>query len=71
VLAVPGAALVERAGRTVGFVVRAERARLTTVEPGARYGGAVEIRSGLQDGDVVVLEPPAKMRDGSRVKPKS
>jgi HlyD family secretion protein len=71
VLAVPVAALVERDGHTVAFVVRAERTRLTAVEPGTRYGGTMEIRSGLQDGDVVVVDPPAALRDGSRVKPKS
>jgi RND family efflux transporter MFP subunit len=69
VLAVPAAALAERDGRTVAFVVRAGRAALAAVEVGARYGGAVEIRSGLREGEIVVLDPPSRLRDGGRVQP--
>jgi RND family efflux transporter MFP subunit len=69
VLAVPAAALAERDGRTVVFTVREGRAVLASVEVGARYGGAVEIRGGLREGEVVVLDPPSRLRDGGRVQP--
>ena len=71
VLAVPAAALVDRDGRTVAFVLRDERVRMTPVDTGSRYGGSTEVRGGLEDGDIVVLDPPEKLRDGGRVKLKS
>lgn len=71
VLAVPATALVEREGRTVAVVIRGERARIVPVDAGIRIGGMVEIRRGLADSDIVALDPPAGLRDGSRIKPKS
>jgi RND family efflux transporter MFP subunit len=71
VLTVPASALVERDGSQVAFVVHGERVQRAPVEAGERYGGAVEVRGGLQDGDIVVLDPPEKLRDGSRIRLKS
>ena len=71
IVAVPAAALAERGGRTVVFVSRQERAAAVPVEAGNRYGGAVEIRSGLQEGSIVILNPPRRLRDGSRIRPAS
>ncbi len=68
ILTVPAAAVVERGGHSVVFTVRQGRASQVAVETGTRYGGALEIRSGLAGGEIVVLEPPERLRDGSRVK---
>jgi RND family efflux transporter MFP subunit len=68
VLAAPVAAFVERGGRSVVFVVRQGRVTQVGVETGTRYGGVVEIRNGLAGGEIVVLDPPERLRDGGRVK---
>ena len=41
----------------------------TAVETGAKMGELVEIRSGPQPGEKVVLRPSAKLHDGAAVKP--
>lgn len=49
------------------FRIEGGRARLRTVETGLQGGGRVEIRSGLQAQDRVVLHPPRDLSDGARV----
>jgi RND family efflux transporter MFP subunit len=68
VLAVPRAAVADRDGRTVVFVVDGERVRETPVDVGTAYGGAIEIRSGLSEGEAVVVDPPEKLRGGGRIR---
>jgi RND family efflux transporter MFP subunit len=68
VIAAPAAAIRETDGGAVAFVVRDGTVAEVAVEAGTRYGGAVEIRRGLEEGDIVVLDPPQRLRDGSRVK---
>jgi RND family efflux transporter MFP subunit len=67
-LSVPAAAVVEEDGETVVFVVRDERAERRIVELGERTGERIEVRAGLSAGDEVVLEPPAELGDGERVR---
>ncbi|MFB3905822.1 MAG: efflux RND transporter periplasmic adaptor subunit [Acidobacteriota bacterium] len=68
VLAVPESALVRR-GQLTGVIVldEAGRARFRLVKPGKRYGDRVEILSGLEPGERVVLEGLDRIPDGSRV----
>ena len=54
---------------TVVFVVRGEKVAEMPVETGAKMGDLVEIRSGPQAGEKVVLRPSAKLHDGTAVKP--
>jgi multidrug efflux pump subunit AcrA (membrane-fusion protein) len=68
VLSIPKTALTERAGQTVVYVVRQGVAYETPVTVGEAYGGATEIRSGLQMDEVVALYPPAQMHDRDRIK---
>lgn len=49
------------------FRIEGGRARLRPVETGLHGGGRVEIRSGLQAQDRVVLHPPRDLADGTRV----
>jgi RND family efflux transporter MFP subunit len=63
------AALTTRAGRNVVFVVRDDKVAEVPVETGAKMGDLVEIRSGPQPGEKVVLRPGAKLHDGAAVKP--
>jgi len=61
------AAVVERDGKKVVFVIRDGRAVQTAVETGDKVGELIEIRSGVAAGDKLVLRPPEKLRDGARV----
>jgi RND family efflux transporter MFP subunit len=67
--ALNAAALTTRAGRNVVFVVRDDKVAEVPVETGTKVGELVEIRSGLQPGEKVVLRPSAKLHDGAAVKP--
>lgn len=67
--ALNSAALTTRAGRNVVFVVRGDKVAEVPVETGAKMGELVEIRSGPQPGEKVVLRPSAKLHDGAAVKP--
>ncbi len=64
---VPPAALTERAGRRVVFVVRDGKAVETAIETGATYGEVLEVKQGVKPGDKVVMKPPERLRDGAVV----
>ncbi|MBC7173739.1 MAG: HlyD family efflux transporter periplasmic adaptor subunit, partial [Polyangiaceae bacterium] len=59
----PGAIFRHRDGWAV-FRVRDGVARLVAVEIGRRADTAVEIREGLEEGDVVVMHPSDRVADG-------
>jgi len=69
-LRVPAAALSERGGAQVVFVVDGDVVRQRAVEPGERVGGNVEIGKGVSPGDELVLDAPDALEDGSRVRVK-
>lgn len=62
-LAVHGDAL---RGDTV-FVVENGLAQARKVETGGKLGDLVEVKSGLKNGDIVVLKPDDKLKDGAKV----
>jgi HlyD family secretion protein len=68
-LAVPAACVVEHSGRSGGvvFVVRDGIARRTEVKLGGDNGSQVEIRSGINPGDSIVLPSGTPLEDGMRV----
>lgn len=66
--AISRAAVVRRDGRQVVFGLEGERAAATPVETGEQMGEMLEIISGVQAGDKVVIRPLEKIRDGSRVR---
>ena len=67
-LFVPERAVAARGGLEIAWVVGADgRAALRYVRTGPRGGGSVEIRSGLEAGERVVLDPPADLEAGTRV----
>ncbi len=57
----PAQAVVARAGRFVVFRVQDEQAVAVVVETGARRNGQVQVLSGLQSGDVVVMSGQNKL----------
>jgi HlyD family secretion protein len=64
---VPATALFMRSGSWNAFAIRGGRARMQTVAIGAMSDTEVEIRSGLQPGDAIVLHPSDQVLDGVRV----
>jgi multidrug efflux pump subunit AcrA (membrane-fusion protein) len=50
------------------FRVDGDRVRAIRFVPGDRLGDVVSVRSGLQPGDRVVLDPPATLLDGALVR---
>jgi RND family efflux transporter MFP subunit len=65
-VAVPAAAVVERDGRKVVYVVRDGKAAEVQVEARAGAGDFVQV-SGVRTGDKVVLKPADRVRDGVQV----
>jgi RND family efflux transporter MFP subunit len=63
----PATALFQRGGLTGAFVVIDGKARLRWIAPGALDGDSVEIRSGLEAGERVVLDP-RDLVDGAPVR---
>lgn len=66
-LAVPARAVTDTGGSKAVFVVRDGRARRVPVTTGRPLGDMVEIVSGLQAGERVVLAPPESLKDGDAV----
>ena len=67
---VPAAAIVDREGAEVAFVLGddGERVEQRTLKTGMALGNDRLVRSGLGAGDTVVLDPPAELKDGAKVK---
>lgn len=66
-LKIKSGTLFRHEGRWAVYALRAGRARLVGVEPGLGNGLETEIKSGLQEGDIVVMHPTEAIRDGVRV----
>jgi RND family efflux transporter MFP subunit len=66
--AVSPKAIRERNGKKVAFVVRGSRVVERAVATGGSIGDMVEVASGLSAGERVVVNPPATLRNDSRVK---
>jgi len=65
--AVQPAAVVERDGRRLVYVVRDDKAFAAAVETGEKIGELLEIVKGVKPGDKVVVRPPASLHDGAAV----
>ena len=66
-IAVPIGALFRRGTDWAVYVTENGRARLKVLELGARNGALAEVKSGLAEGDMVVLHPSDQMEDGVTV----
>lgn len=67
-LIVPSGAVVQRNGRDVVFIVDEGEVRMTPVALGAAEGNGRELVTKLPAGTKVVLDPPADLGDGEKVK---
>ncbi len=64
---VPSAAVLQRGGNDVVWVVRNDRAERRAVKVGESNAGEIEVLAGLAGGERVVLNPPAELKDGDAV----
>ncbi|MFC5570189.1 efflux RND transporter periplasmic adaptor subunit [Lysobacter yangpyeongensis] len=63
----PAAAIVQREGKDIAFVVADGKAQQREVSLGRTLGEDREVLAGLAGGDTVVIDPPQKLADGARV----
>ncbi|WP_340650150.1 efflux RND transporter periplasmic adaptor subunit [Pseudoxanthomonas winnipegensis] len=64
---VPAAAVVERDGVPVAFVVEGDKVQRRTLKPGQTLASERQILDGLRAGEQVVLDPPGTLKDGDSV----
>ncbi len=67
-LVIPIEALVEKDEGSSVYVIQDGLARLTLVKTGISDGITIEIEAGLAKDDQVVINPPAQLEDGSKVR---
>jgi RND family efflux transporter MFP subunit len=65
---VPGAAVVERGGTKVVFVLDEGKARMVPVQLGEPFGSGFELLNGPTPGTRIVKDPPKTLADGQSVK---
>jgi RND family efflux transporter MFP subunit len=65
---VPAAAVVDRNGAKVVYVVDGERVKLMPVSVGAPFGSGFELMGGPPAGTKIVKDPPPQLGDGMKVK---
>ncbi|MFL6790137.1 MAG: efflux RND transporter periplasmic adaptor subunit [Bradyrhizobium sp.] len=68
-VSVPLTAILYSTAGTVVQVVRRDRVETRRVETGLMSAGQVEIREGIQEGDIVVARAGALLREGDPVRP--
>jgi len=66
-LVIPAAAVIEEDNQTVVYVVDGDAAVRREIQTGIVDGGAVEILSGLNETDQIVVTGQGSLRDGSKV----
>lgn len=69
-LHVPSSAVVQRGQLEIAFVVADQRATLHLIKTGKRIGDQLEILSGLEAGDAVVVDGATLLKDGQPVEVK-
>jgi HlyD family secretion protein len=65
---VPITAIVRREDKTHVFLVEVDHVKLREIQTGPERAGKAAVIAGLAQGDVIVLEPPATLKDGDRVR---
>jgi RND family efflux transporter MFP subunit len=61
------AAIITRNGNPAVFVIEGGQVKEKAVKTGGKIGDLVEVREGVSAGDKVVLNPPKKLKSGSKV----
>jgi hypothetical protein len=65
---VPGKAVRRDGNAAVAFILRDGVVERRAVAVGGMVGDEVEVLSGVRPGDRLVVNPPAELGDGSRVR---
>jgi RND family efflux transporter MFP subunit len=65
--AISKSSLVDRKDKESVFLVQGKKVVETPVRLGAEMGDMVEVLDGVKAGDKVVLNPPAQLKDGSKI----
>jgi multidrug efflux pump subunit AcrA (membrane-fusion protein) len=68
VVSIPEEAVVESRGTTVAYVVAEETAQVREIETGVSVDGEVEIKSGLDPGEAVVVQGQQFLSNGAKVR---
>lgn len=64
---IPSSALMVRGDDVNVVVVEGETAKFTKIALGRDYGKEVEVQTGLQDGQIILKDPPVDVEDGEHV----
>ena len=70
-LLVPKKAIVPEGGESYVWTIRDGAAARVPIKRGRELEDGVEVREGLSDGDIVIVEPPAGLKEGQKVVPKA
>jgi multidrug efflux pump subunit AcrA (membrane-fusion protein) len=66
-LLMPSSALVQKGQLRGVYVAAGGRAHLRWLRLGKVYGQNIEVFSGLDEGDQIIVSPPADLREGRQV----
>jgi HlyD family secretion protein len=66
-LMIPESAIIERFGITGVYRVVDNQAQFTTVTLGSQQGDQMQVHSGLEAGDTIILNPSSEVKDGSAI----
>lgn len=66
-LLIPQTALIEENGNTYSWIIEGGKAKKVSIEIGASSVNDVEIVSGVNEEDTVIIRPPSDLEDGDRV----
>jgi HlyD family secretion protein len=68
---IPSAAIRDSSGKKSVFIVLDGRASEKTIKVGGTSSRGVEVSEGLRGGEEIVMNPPAELKNGDRVKSKT
>ena len=70
-LLVPKKALISDGNAVSVWTVRNGAAERVAIKRGRDLEAGVEVKQGLNDGDLVIIDPPADLKDGQKVAAKA
>ena len=68
ITAVNRSALIDHGSRSTVFLIQEDRVVETPITMGAQFGDMIEVLEGVKTGDRLVMKPPKRLKNGSRIK---